>query len=217
VTLLFSRPQVAEVAAAYRRGIERRIRAGKPLEGLHSVASLFVSRLDTSVDKELEARAAKAANETERRRFLDLRGKAAVANAIDVWEEYRDRFFGPAFDDLRGEGARPQWILWASTGTKNPAYPDTKYVDELASPDSINTMPRETLDAVLDHGRVQGNRVDPAIEPARRTRQEFESLGISLQGHCDRLLTEGVALFAKSFDEMMDVIRERSAALAHRR
>jgi transaldolase len=217
VTLLFSRPQVAEVAAAYRRGIERRIRAGKPLEGLHSVASLFVSRLDTSVDKELEARAAKAANETERRRFLDLRGKAAVANAIDVWEEYRDRFFGPAFDDLRGEGARPQWILWASTGTKNPAYPDTKYVDELASPDSINTMPRETLDAVLDHGRVQGNRVDPAIEPARRTRQEFESLGISLQGHCDRLLTEGVASFAKSFDEMMDVIRERSAALAHRR
>jgi transaldolase len=217
VTLLFSRPQVAEVAAAYRRGIERRIRAGKPLEGLHSVASLFVSRLDTSVDKELEARAAKAANETERRRFLDLRGKAAVANAIDVWEEYRDRFFGPAFDDLRGEGARPQWILWASTGTKNPAYPDTKYVDELASPDSINTMPRETLDAVLDHGRVQGNRVDPAIEPARRTRQEFESLGISLQGHCDRLLTEGVASFAKSVDEMMDVIRERSAALAHRR
>jgi transaldolase len=217
VTLLFSRPQVAEVAAAYRRGIERRIRAGKPLEGLHSVASLFVSRLDTSVDKELEARAAKAANETERRRFLDLRGKAAVANAIDVWEEYRDRFFGPAFDDLRGEGARPQWILWASTGTKNPAYPDTKYVDELASPDSINTMPRETLDAVLDHGRVQGNRVDPAIEPARRTRQEFESLGISLQEHCDRLLTEGVASFAKSFDEMMDVIRERSAALAHRR
>jgi transaldolase len=217
VTLLFSRPQVAEVAAAYRRGIERRIRAGKPLEGLHSVASLFVSRLDTSVDKELEARAAKAANETERRRFLDLRGKAAVANAIDVWEEYRDRFFGPAFDDLRGEGARPQWILWASTGTKNPAYPDTKYVDELASPDSINTMPRETLDAVLDHGRVQGNRVDPAIEPARRTRQEFESLGISLQEHCDRLLTEGVASFAKSFDEMMDVLRERSAALAHRR
>jgi transaldolase len=217
VTLLFSRPQVAEVAAAYRRGIERRIRAGKPLEGLHSVASLFVSRLDTSVDKELEARAAKAANETERRRFLDLRGKAAVANAIDVWEEYRDRFFGPAFDDLRGEGARPQWILWASTGTKNAAYPDTKYVDELASPDSINTMPRETLDAVLDHGRVQGNRVDPAIEPARRTRQEFESLGISLQEHCDRLLTEGVASFAKSFDEMMDVLRERSAALAHRR
>lgn len=217
VTLMFSRPQYAEVGAAYRRGIERRIRAGKPLEGLHSVASLFVSRLDTSVDKELEARAAKAANEAERRRLLDLRGKAAVANAIDIWEEYRERFFGQAFDDLRGEGARPQWILWASTGTKNPAYPDTKYVEELASPDSINTMPRETLDAVLDHGRVEGNRVDPAIEPAQRTRREFEAVGISLQEHCQRLLVDGVVSFATSFDEMMDVIRERSAALAHRR
>jgi transaldolase len=216
VTLLFSRRQVTDVAAAYRRGIERRIRAGKPLDGLHSVASLFVSRLDTAVDKELEARAAKAGNETERRRLLDLRGKAAVANAIDVWEEYRERFFGPSFDDLRGEGARPQWILWASTGTKNPAYSDTKYVEELAAPDSINTMPRETLDAFLDHGRVKGDRVDPAIEPARRTRKEFEAVGISLQEHCDKLLVEGVASFAKSFDEMMDVIRERSAALAPR-
>lgn len=217
VTLLFSRPQYAEVAGAYRRGIERRIRAGQSLEGLHSVASLFVSRLDTAVDKDLEARAAKATDENQRRRLLDLRGKAAVANAIDVWEEYRERFFGPAFEDLRGEGARPQWILWASTGTKNPAYSDTKYVDELASPDSINTMPRETLDAVLDHGRIEGNRVDPAIESARRTRAEFESVGISLQEHCDKLLVDGVAAFSKSFDEMMDVIRERSAALAHRR
>jgi transaldolase len=217
VTLLFSRSQYAEVAAAYRRGIEKRIRAGKPLDGLHSVASLFVSRLDTAVDKDLEARAARAANETERRRLLDLRGKAAVANALDVWEEYRERFFGPAFDDLRGEGARPQWILWASTGTKNPAYSDTKYVDELASPDSINTMPRETLDAILDHGRVEGNRVDPAVEQARRTRQECEAAGISLREQCDRLLVEGVASFSKSFDEMMDVIRERSAALAPRR
>ncbi|HET9253271.1 MAG TPA: transaldolase [Candidatus Eisenbacteria bacterium] len=217
VTLLFSRPQYVEVAEAYRRGIERRIRAGKPLDGLHSVASLFVSRLDTAVDKELDARAAKASGEAERRKLLDLRGKAAVANALDVWEEYRERFFGPAFDDLRREGARPQWILWASTGTKNPSYSDTKYVDELASPDSINTMPRETLDAVLDHGRVEGNRVDPAVEPARRTRKEFADLGISLQERCDKLLVEGVASFAKSFDEMMDVIRERSAALAHRR
>ena len=217
VTLLFSRSQYVEVAEAYRRGIERRIRAGKPLDGLHSVASLFVSRLDTAVDKELDARAAKTADEAERRKLLDLRGKAAVANAIDVWEEYRERFFGPAFDDLRREGARPQWILWASTGTKNPAYSDTKYVEELASPDSINTMPRETLDAVLDHGRVEGNRVDPAVEPARRCRKEFADLGISLQAHCDKLLVEGVASFAKSFDEMMDVIRERSAALAHRR
>jgi len=217
VTLLFSRPQYVEVTEAYRRGIERRIRAGKPLDGLHSVASLFVSRLDTAVDKELEARAAKAGSEAERRRLLDLRGKAAIANAIDVWEEYRERFFSPAFDDLKGEGARPQWILWASTGTKNPSYSDTKYVDELASPDSINTMPRETLDAVLDHGRVEGNRVDPAVEAARRTRQEFADIGISLQEHCDKLLVEGVSSFAKSFDEMMDVIRERSAALAHRR
>ena len=215
VTLIFSRPQYAQVARAHRRGIERRLAAGKSLEGLHSVASLFVSRLDTAVDKDLEARAQKA-DGALRDRLLALRGTAAIANALDVWEEYRAQYFGPSFETLRSKGARPQWILWASTGTKNPAYSDIKYVDELACPDSINTMPRETMDAFLDHGTVVGDNVDPALPAARKTRQSFAEVGISLEAHCRKLLDEGVASFATSFNEMMDVIRERAAALAPR-
>ncbi len=215
ITLLFSRPQYAAVAAAYRRGLERRRAAGGSFEGLHSVASVFVSRLDTAVDKELEQRA--AGSPAERERLLGLRGAAAVANALDVWEEYRAQFFGPLFEPLRSQGARPQWMLWASTGTKNPAYSDVKYVEELAGPDTINTAPRETIDAWLDHGRVEGNRLDPRIETARKTRAAFAEAGVSLERHGAKLQEDGVASFAQSFREMMDTIRERSAALAPRR
>jgi len=216
VTLTFSAPQYVTVAEAFKRGIDRRIGAGLTLDGLHSVASLFVSRLDTSVDKELEEKA-KNAPPGEKERYLSLRGKAAVANALHVWEEYRAQFFGPHFEDRRRAGARPQWLLWASTGTKNPAYSDVKYVEELEGPDTINTMPRETLDAFLDHGKVLGNRLDREIENARRTRQAFAGAGISLPAHCERLLADGVKSFATAFDEMMAAIRERSVALLQRR
>ncbi len=217
VTLLFSRSQYAEVGAAYRRGLERRLAAGGSLEGLHSVASVFVSRLDTAVDKELESRAAAAPSPADRERYLSLRGASAVANALDVWEEYRAQFFGASFEALRVRGARPQWLLWASTGTKNPSFSDVKYVEELAGPDSINTAPRETIDAWLDHGRAEGNRLDPRVETARKTRAAFAEAGISLDQHCAKLLDDGVSSFAQSFREMMDTIRERSAALAPRR
>ena len=217
VTLLFSRGQYAEVAAAYRRGVERRLAAGGSIEGLHSVASVFVSRLDTAVDKELESRAAAAGSPADRDRLLALRGASAVANALDVWEEYRAQFFGPGFERLRAAGARPQWMLWASTGTKNPAYSDVKYIEELAGPDTINTAPRETIDAWLDHGSVTGNRLDPRVETARKTRAAFAAEGVSLEKHCAKLLEDGVKSFAQSFREMMDTIRERSAALAPRR
>ncbi|TMQ46890.1 MAG: transaldolase [Candidatus Eisenbacteria bacterium] len=149
VTLTFSAPQYVTVAEAFKRGIDRRIGAGLPLDGLHSVASIFVSRLDTSVDKELEEKA-RNAPPAEKDRLLSLRGRAAVANALHVWEEYRSQFFGPGYEDRREAGARPQWLLWASTGTKNPAYSDVKYVEELEGPDTINTMPRETLDTFLE-------------------------------------------------------------------
>ena len=216
VTLIFSAPQYVTVAQAFQRGIDRRIGAGLPIDQLHSVASIFVSRLDTSVDKELEEKA-KNAPPAEKERTLSLRGKAAVANALHVWEEYRAHFFGPGYQDRRKAGARPQWLLWASTGTKNAAYPDVKYIEELEGPDTINTTPRETLDAFLDHGKVLGNRLDPEIENARRTRQVLADAGISLQAHCERLLSDGVKSFSTAFDEMMAVIRERSVALLQRR
>ena len=217
VTLIFGRKQYMAVAQAFARGIERRLEAGGSVQGLHSVASLFVSRLDTSVDKELEAKAEAADTVADRERFLNLRGAAAVANALDVWEEYRKRFFGAAFEPIGGRGARPQWMLWASTGTKNPAYSDLKYVVELQGPDSINTMPRETLDAFLDHGVVEGNRLDPRLETARMTRRVLADAGISLEAHCAKLLDDGVQLFQKSYRDLIDVIRERSAALMQRR
>jgi transaldolase len=217
VTLIFSRPQYAQVAAAYRRALARRAAAGRPLEGLHSVASLFVSRLDTSVDQELSTRAAAATDATLRERLLSLRGAAAVANALDIWEEYRAQFHSPEFEPLRTKGARPQWVLWASTGTKNPAYSDVKYVEELAGPETVNTMPPETLHALLDHGRIGGNRLDPSLDSARRTRSALADVQISLEAHCAKLLEDGVRSFAQSFDQMMAVVRERSAALAQRR
>ncbi len=217
VTLIFGPKQYVEVAEAYRRGVERRLQSGGSIQGLHSVASLFVSRLDTSVDKELDAKAAATDEVATRESLLALRGSAGVANALEVWEEYRARFFGSGFEALAKKGARPQWMLWASTGTKNPAYPDTKYVDELSGPDSINTMPRETLDALLDHGVVTGNRLDPRLETARATRKALAQAGIDLSAHCSKLLDEGVAAFQKSFDELIDTIRERSTALLERR
>ena len=217
VTLVFSRPQYADVAAAYRRGIERRLEAGGSPEGVHSVASVFVSRLDTSVDREIDAKAAGISSASARERLASLRGTGALANALDVWEEYRARFFGDAWAPLRAKGARPQFLLWASTGTKDKSYSDLKYVEELAGPDTINTMPRETLEALLDHGTITGNRLDPAIETARAARRALADAGISLEAHCAKLLDDGVASFAQSFTQMMDVIRERSAALMQRR
>ena len=216
VTLIFSRERYAAVANAFLRGVQRRIDEGLSMDGLHSVASLFVSRLDTSVDKELESKAASATDPKQKERFLAARGTAAVANALDVWEEYRSLFFSPSFEPFRAKEVRPQWLLWASTGTKNPAYSDVKYVEELAGPDTINTMPRETLDAFLEHGTVRGNLLDPRIEEGRATRRMLRELGISLEDHCRKLLDDGVASFAKSFEEMMEVLRERSAALAQR-
>ena len=213
VTLIFSRRQYAEVAAAYRRGVERRLAGGGSLDGVHSVASVFVSRVDTSVDAEIEKRGGTLAG-LERERLFASRGRAAVANALDIWEEYRDRFFAPEFEALRARGARPQWLLWASTGTKNKTYSDVKYVEELMGPDTVNTMPMETLEAWLDHGAAAENRLDPQIEAARQTRRELAQAGISLDDHCARLLVDGVRSFAQSFDEMMAVVRERSAALA---
>lgn len=213
VTLIFSKPQYAQVAQAHRRGIERRLAAGKSLEGLHSVASLFVSRLDTAVDKDLEARAQKA-DGALKDRLLALRGTAAIANALDVWEEYRSRYFGPSFETLRSKGARPQWILWASTGTKNPAYSDIKYVDELACPDSINTMPRETIDATEDHAEIRGDTISEDVEGASQTLDAFEAAGVSYDEVVQVLEDEGVQKFEKSFEDLIEGLESKLKLVA---
>ena len=215
VTLLFGTSQVAAAAEAYR-GIERRP-AGRLARGRPFGGARLRGRLDTAVDRELEAKGRRRGLGRRPRAIPLARGASAVANALEVWEDYRKRFFGRTSRSSAAAAARPQWMLWASTGTKNPAYSDIKYVEELAGPDSINTMPWETLDAFLEHGVVRGNRLDPRVETARTTRRVLADAGIDLEAHCARLQEEGVVSFAKSFQEMMEVIRERSAALQARR
>jgi transaldolase len=206
VTLLFSVARHAAVIDAYLTGLEERLRRGQPIAHVASVASFFVSRVDTAVDRLL----------AERGRD-DLAGRAAVANARLAYARASELFAGPRFAALRAAGARPQRPLWASTGTKDARYSDVKYVDELAGPGVVNTMPTATLAAFRDHGaprdRLTGSRAQAAA-----TLSELAAAGIALDAITDRLLDDGVASFAASMDELLTGLHtsptrtERSAA-----
>ena len=173
------------------------------------MASFFVSRVDTRVDARLEARA-------RRRRAgklaAALAGKAAVANSKLVYRRYQELFGGERFAALAAKGARRQRVLWASTSTKNPAYPDTLYVDTLVGPDTVNTVPPETWTAILDHGRAE-RTVDSALDVSRRVVDDLASLGVDLNAEGEALSKEGVEKFAKSFEGLLSVVEERRRAL----
>jgi transaldolase len=204
VTLLFSCAAYANVIDAYLEGLEQRAAAGTPLERVASVASFFVSRVDTEVDKRLEAIGTPAA--------LLLRGAAAVANARLAYDLFRQRFAGARWEALAARGARVQRPLWASTGTKNPAYSDVKYVEALIGPHTVNTLPPATLDAFRDHGRV-ARTVDVGIDAARESLAAIEALGISLEVVTDKLLVEGLDAFQKSFDSLLAGIERKMGIL----
>jgi transaldolase/glucose-6-phosphate isomerase len=209
VTLIFGIEQYRRVAAAYLEGLEHAAREGRELQRIASVASFFVSRLDSAIDARIEAlREGKSAAEQDR--LGALLGKAAIANAKRAYAAYREIFGSARFAALRG--AQPQRVLWASTGTKNPAYPDTLYVDELIGPDTVNTLPPATLAAFQDHGRPSRS-VDRDLPAAERLIAELEKLGISVSLECERLLEAGVASFAGSLDSLFEVLNERRAAL----
>jgi len=191
ITLMFSLSQYEAVAEAYLSGLETRMEAGQDVSLVTSVASFFVSRVDTLVDKEL----AKIGN-------VGLQGKIAIANAKRVYARFREIFGGPRWEKLAACGAHLQRPLWASTGTKNPEYPDTLYVDELIGPDTVNTIPPATLTAFKDHGRARETLAD-GIEEANRQLARLEEAGVELEVIAARLLDDGIALFAKSFDELM--------------
>jgi transaldolase/glucose-6-phosphate isomerase len=190
VTLLFSVSRYEEVMDAYLRGLERRAREGKPLQELFSVASFFVSRVDTLADKKLEERAASASSEAEKEKIRKLRGKAAVANAKIAYEKYEEVFSGKRFRDL--PGACVQKILWGSTGTKNPQYSDIKYVEELIGPNSINTIPDATLKAFADHGEFRIT-IHDGLEEAKRLFGELRTVGVEMDRVTDELEKEGVS------------------------
>ena len=205
ITLLFSVKMYQQVIEAYLKGVEQRMAKGS-IEHLRSVASFFVSRVDTETDKRLEA--LKKPGQT-----AGLMGKAAVANAKIAYQLYVQYFEGSRFRGLMGKGAAVQRPLWASTGTKNPAYPDTKYVDELIGPDTINTMPPATLDAFADHGTVD-RTVDRDVEQARRQIEAIEALGVKLDDVTDFLVKDGVKKFEDSYASLLDVVDSKRKKLA---
>jgi len=205
VTLMFSVEVYRAVARAYIAGLRRRLATGGEIDRIASVASFFVSRVDTKVDKALDAIGTDAA--------LALRGRAAIANAKLAYAAYGEIFGGDEFADLRAAGARVQRCLWASTSTKNPTYRDVLYAEELIGPDTVDTLPSETIAAFLDHGAV-ARTLDAGLDEAHATLQALEQLGISMQLVTDELIAEGVASFARSFDELLAAIDAQRQALA---
>ena len=204
VTLMFSVDVYRSVAQAYIAGLQRRARAEQRLDGVASVASFFVSRVDTKIDKALDA---------ERLSGRELRGKAAIANAKLAYAAFRETFGGPAFAALKQAGARVQRCLWASTSVKNPEYRDVMYVEELIGPDTVNTMPLDTIEAFLDHGRVE-RTLDRDLDDAHRIIEDAEAHGIAMSAVTRELLTEGVEAFAKSFDELIGAIESKRRVFA---
>lgn len=214
VTLLFAIEAYEAVAWAYVRALEKRAAAGQPVNRIASVASFFVSRVDTLVDSLLDKQIAGESDASRTARLEGLKGKAAIANARLAYESFK-RIFGDArFAALAGKGARVQRPLWASTSVKNPAYPDLLYAEALIGPDTVDTMPRETLEAFRDHGTV-ALTVESDVDGARKTLAGLADVGIDLKAVTDQLETEGVDKFAQSFDALIEgIVQKRTEMLA---
>src|SRR3989304_1808333 len=210
ITLIFSRARYAEVIEAYLAGLERRGENNMPIAHQASVASFFVSRIDTKVDEWLGAVSKKGG--AQGNKASSLKGKLAVANAKLAYQLFNEQFFTPRFEALKKKGARLQRPLWASTSTKNAAYPDLLYVDDLVGDNTVNTVPQQTLEAVKDHG-IAELTIERDLEAARQVMADFESLGLSLDQATAELETEGVASFSKSIHTVFDTIAERSGTL----
>ena len=216
VTLIFSLARYAQVMDAYLAGLERRAEKGQPLESVFSVASFFVSRVDTKVDKAIDQVAAMlVAGDPDRADLMPLKGRAAIANARLAYARSRKVFSSPRFQTLRAKGANLQRPLWASTSTKNPSYIDTMYVDELIGPDTVNTMPPQTLDAFNNHGKLEV-RIDQGLDRAEWLFRRLPELKVPLPALIDQLEAEGVLAFVKSYDALLGTLETKRAQLAAR-
>jgi transaldolase len=203
VTLIFSLRRYAEVAESYVRGIERLIAEGGDPSPVASVASFFVSRIDTEADRRLDLLGGQE----------HLKGKLAVANAKLAYQHYKEVFQGPRWEYLAAKGATPQRVLWASTSVKNPDYPDTLYVDELIGPDTVNTMPEETIEAYQDHGQPKP-RLELGLAEARQVFDDLAAAGVDYDDLTDTLEREGVEKFSDAFAQLLDALGKKRAALA---
>jgi transaldolase len=196
VTLIFSCQRYEEVIDAFIAGVEGAQERGNDLKTIHSVASFFISRIDTAVDQELKKMNSPQSNE--------LLGQAAISNAVLAYELFLTKKSSPRWTKLNQAGANMQRPLWASTGVKDPAYDDTRYVMDLVAPHTVNTMPQSTLDAVIDHGKFRGDTIAPALEKSRAMLANLEQLGISMASITHQLEVDGVASFTKAWQSLLD-------------
>jgi transaldolase len=201
VTLIFSLERYREVVRAYIRGVKRLVENGGDPSGVRSVASFFVSRIDTEADNKLEELGAD-----------DLKGELAIANARLAYQVYKQVFGGSRWRSLEARGANRQRLLWASTSTKNPDYPDTIYVDNLVGSETVNTMPKKTIEAVKDHGEIRPT-LEEGIEEAKRLLERLREAGLDYEDVTDTLEQEGIQKFADPFKELLDEIKNKGRQL----
>ncbi len=206
VTLIFSLQSYLDVAERYIRGLEKRAAGGHPINRVASVASFFISRIDSSVDDEIEFKIRRSKDDKEKEHLAGLLGQVATANAKVSYQESLKVFGTERFAKLRAKGAKVQRLLWASTGTKNPNYPDTKYIESLIGPDTINTVPPAAYTAFRDHGKVHGQTLVQDVEGAKKILADLAAAGISLDKHTNELLAAAVKAFVDPFKSLMDTI-----------
>jgi transaldolase len=214
--LIFALSRYEQVMDAWLKGIEQRVAKGLDVSAIISVASFFVSRVDTKVDKAIDDAIAKLpAGDARRAELTSLKGRTAVANARLAYARFREVFGGQRFAPLKARNVHLQRPLWASTSTKNPAYPDTIYVDELIGRDTVNTMPPKTLEAFNDHGTV-AETITNDLEGAKQVMRRLPELGIPVEKLIAELEAEGVASFAKSYNALLETLESRRQSLAGR-
>jgi len=216
ITLIFSQDQYHRSAKAYLSGIKRLLENKGDISKVCSVASVFVSRIDTQVDRRLDELVSKEEDQEKKREVLSLKGKAAVANSALIYKKHLEIFSSDESKELQKKGLRLQRVLWGSTGTKNPAYSDIKYVTELIAKDTVNTLPDNTLQAFLDHGQVKEALTSEASE-YKRSIEALKYLGIDINDICAQLLQDGVAAFKKSFASLLNAIEQKKGVLCERR
>lgn len=215
VTLIFSLQQYMDTANAFFKGLERLSKKEKDLSKVRSVASVFVSRIDTMADKMIEDKIKATSDPAAQKQLSALKGKAAVANCKIVYEQAKEFFAGPQFQALAKKNAAFQRVLWGSTSTKNPDYRDVKYVEELIAPDTVNTIPEPTLMAFLDHGQVK-DALKGDKKEAAAIHAELKKFDINIDSICQKLLEDGVVAFEKAFADLMQAIETKAKQLCHK-
>lgn len=211
VTLLFAIDSYNAVAKAYLRALKRRSDASKPVNTIRSVASFFLSRIDVLVDKQLESIIKSSENSKKSQKAQQLLGKIAIANAKLAYQDFKKLFSGSDWLELVENGAAVQRPLWASTSTKNPEYRDVMYVEPLIGPDTVNTLPEQTIEAFADHGELVANTIEDGITEARQALEDLAEVGIDLDKATDQLVEEGIQKFVDPFVSLLNSIREETA------